>query len=144
VPKRPNTPYKTKTQRVGWTVSGTNTNTLKKDDRAWDFWETVCERAGTSPMRTPQEVRENPERQAWLLAILMLYASAVCVSKTPGRAGVHQTALGAGVPLGHHPHLQPVGHADAGFQAPPGAAQRLVAHIHSVSRPQVADDRCLL
>ena len=84
---------------------GTNSNTLKKDDRAWDFWETVCERAGTSPMRTPQEVRENPERQAWLLAILMLYASAVCVSKTPGRAGVHQTALGAGVPLGHHPHL---------------------------------------
>jgi hypothetical protein len=65
---------------------GTNSNTLKKDDRAWDFWETVCERAGTSPMRTPQEVRENPERQAWLLAILMLYASAVCVSKTPGRA----------------------------------------------------------
>ena len=64
---------------------GTNTNTLKKDDRAWEFWETVCERVGTSPLCTPQEVRENPERQAWLLAILMLYASAVCVSKTPGR-----------------------------------------------------------
>ena len=64
---------------------GTNTNTLKKDDRAWEFWETICERVGTSPLRTPQEVRDNPERQAWLLAILMLYASAVCVAKTPGR-----------------------------------------------------------
>ena len=64
---------------------GANANTLKKDDRAWEFWEHVCERVGTNPMRTPQEVRENPERQAWLLAILMLYASAVCVPKTPGR-----------------------------------------------------------
>ena len=54
---------------------GANANTLKKDDRAWEFWEHVCERVGTNPMRTPQEVRENPERQAWLLAILMLYAS---------------------------------------------------------------------
>lgn len=64
---------------------GTNVNTLKKDDRAWEFWEHVCERVGTNPMRTPEEVREHPERQAWLLAILMLHASAVCVPKTPGR-----------------------------------------------------------
>ena len=67
------------------TEFGTNTNTLKKDDRAWDYWEHVCAHVGTSPLRTPQEVRDNPERQAWLLAILMLHASAVCVPKTPGR-----------------------------------------------------------
>ena len=80
---------------------GTNSNTLKKDDRAWDFWETVCERAGTSPMRTPQEVRENPERQAWLLAILMLYIRVGRLRVQDPGTGMHQTALGACVPLGH-------------------------------------------
>ena len=64
---------------------GINSNTLKKDDRAWSFWETVCKRMDTSPLRTPEEVRNNPERQSFLLAILMMYASAVCVPKTPGR-----------------------------------------------------------
>ena len=64
---------------------GTNVNTLKKDDRAWEFWEHVCERVGTNPMRTSEEVRAHPDRQSWLLAVLMLYASAVCKPKTPGR-----------------------------------------------------------
>ena len=64
---------------------GANINTLKKDDRAWDFWEVICENLGTSPLRTAEEVRTNPDRQAFLLATLMLYASAVCVPKTPGR-----------------------------------------------------------
>lgn len=64
---------------------GINSNTLKKDDRAWSFWETICKRMDTSPLRTPEEVRNNPERQSFLLAILMMYASAVCVPKTTGR-----------------------------------------------------------
>jgi len=64
---------------------GINSNTLRKDDRAWTFWETVCKRMDTSPLRTPQEVRDHPERQSFLLAVLMMYASAVCVPKTPGR-----------------------------------------------------------
>ena len=65
---------------------GANVNTLKKDDRAWDFWELVCDSLGTSPMRTADDVHTNPERQAFLLAALMMYASAVCVPKTPGRS----------------------------------------------------------
>ena len=64
---------------------GTNSNTLRKDDRAWEFWEIICERLGTSPFRTAEEVRTNPERQAFLLAVLMLYASSVCIPKTAGR-----------------------------------------------------------
>ena len=64
---------------------GANVNTLKKDDRAWEFWERVCEQLGTSPLRTAEEVRANPERQAFLLGVLMLYASAVCVPRTAGR-----------------------------------------------------------
>ena len=64
---------------------GTNINTLKKDDRAWEFWEVVCAKLDTSPLRTPEEVREHPERQAFLLAVLLMYASAVCKPKTPGR-----------------------------------------------------------
>ena len=76
--------------RLGATLNefsefGANVNTLKKDDRAWEFWETVCENLGTSPMRTAEDVRSNPDRQAFLLATLMLYASAVCIPKTPGR-----------------------------------------------------------
>ena len=64
---------------------GINSNTLRKDDRAWTFWETVCKRMDTSPLRTSQEVRDHPERQSFLLAVLMMYASAVCVPKTQGR-----------------------------------------------------------
>ena len=64
---------------------GANVNTLKKDDRAWEFWEHICELLGTSPLRTADEVRSNPERQAFLLGVLMLYASAVCVPRTAGR-----------------------------------------------------------
>ena len=64
---------------------GTNVNTLKKDDRAWEFWEHICEQLGTSPLRTADDVRSNPERQAFLLGVLMLYASAVCVPRTAGR-----------------------------------------------------------
>ena len=38
---------------------GTNSNTLRKDDRAWEFWEIICERLGTSPFRTAEEVRSR-------------------------------------------------------------------------------------
>ena len=64
---------------------GTNSNTLRKDDRAWEFWEIICERLGTSPFRTEDDVRTNPGRQAFLLAVLMLYSSSVCVPRTAGR-----------------------------------------------------------
>lgn len=64
---------------------GANSNTLRKDDRAWEFWEHICEQLNASPFRSAEDVRTNPERQAFLLAVLMLYASAVCVPRTPGR-----------------------------------------------------------
>ena len=64
---------------------GANSNTLSKDVRAWEFWELVCRQLGTDPLRTAADVRDNPDRQAFLLTCLMLYASAVCVPKTPGR-----------------------------------------------------------
>ena len=57
---------------------GINANTLRKDERAWEFWEAVCEQQGTSPLRTASEARDFPERNAHLLAVLMLYAFAVC------------------------------------------------------------------
>ena len=68
-----------------WVDFGVNANTAKKDERAWLFWEHVCEQQGTSPLRTPQEVRERPERQAHLLAALLMYAFAVCVPKNASR-----------------------------------------------------------
>ena len=69
--------------RVGAAVQesvdfGINTNTLKKDERAWEFWELICEQQVTNPLRTAQEARDFPERNAHLLAVLMLHAFAVC------------------------------------------------------------------
>ena len=58
---------------------GVNSNTAAKDDRAWLFWETVCEALGTSPLRTAEDVRDYPQKQAHLLAVLLMYAFAVCV-----------------------------------------------------------------
>ena len=57
---------------------GVNANTAQKDARAWEFWEVVCEAQGTSPLRTPNDVRDHPERQSHLLAALLMYAFAVC------------------------------------------------------------------
>ena len=51
---------------------GVNANTLSTDVRAWDMWETVCRSHGTSPLRTAAEARDFPERNAHLLAALML------------------------------------------------------------------------
>ena len=62
--------------------SGVNPNTAKFDERAWDFFEHVCEKIGTNPCRTEKEVRENPERNAHLLAMLVLHAYAVCKPKS--------------------------------------------------------------
>ena len=64
--------------RLGETLNefsefGANINTLKKDDRAWEFWEVICENLGTNPLRTAEDVRTNPDRQAFLLATLMLW-----------------------------------------------------------------------
>ena len=64
---------------------GVNANTAQKDERAWLFWETICEQQGTSPLRTAQEARDHPERQAHLLAVLMLYAFAVCTPRDTTR-----------------------------------------------------------
>lgn len=61
---------------------GVNPNTAKFDERAWSFFELVCEKAGTNPCRTGQEVREYPERNAHLLAMLVLHAFAVCKPKS--------------------------------------------------------------
>ena len=68
------------------TVSyGINHNTAKMDERAWVFWEHVCSVHGTSPMRTEQDAREFPARNAHLLAALLMYAFTVCKPKSKGR-----------------------------------------------------------
>jgi len=58
---------------------GVNSNTAQKDDRAWLFWEVVCDSQGTSPFRTSADVRDYPDKNAHLLAVLLMYAFAVCV-----------------------------------------------------------------
>ena len=65
---------------------GVNASTAQKDERAWLFWEHVCEQQGTSPLRTAQDVRDYPERQAHLLAALLMYAFAVCKPTDRDRA----------------------------------------------------------
>jgi len=55
---------------------GINSNTLEMDVRAWEAWERVCRAQGTSPLRTAAEARNFPERNAHLLACLMLHAFA--------------------------------------------------------------------
>ena len=65
---------------------GVNANTGVMDARAWTMWEEVCRAYGTSPLRTAQDARDNPERNAHLLAALMMRAFVVCRSRTPGRA----------------------------------------------------------
>ena len=67
---------------------GVNANTNTKDERAWSFWEHVCEQQGTSPLRTAQDVRDYPERQSFLLAALLMYAFAVCKPTDKTRAFV--------------------------------------------------------
>ena len=68
------------------TVSyGINHNTAKMDERAWVFWEHICSVHGTSPLRTEQDVREFPARNAHLLAALLMYAFTVCKPKSKGR-----------------------------------------------------------
>ena len=64
---------------------GVNHNTAKMDERAWEFWEHVCATHGTSPMRSEQDVREHPARNAHLLAALLMYAFTVCKPKAKGR-----------------------------------------------------------
>ena len=67
---------------------GVNSNTASFDERAWDFWEIVCAAHNTSPLRTPAEALQRPERTAHLLAALMMYASAVCTPRTAGRTSI--------------------------------------------------------
>ena len=55
---------------------GINSNTLGMDVRAWEAWERVCRAQGTSPLRTAAEARNFPERNAHLLACLLLHAFA--------------------------------------------------------------------
>ena len=64
---------------------GINHNTAKMDERAWEFWEHVCATHGTSPLRSEQDVRDYPARNAHLLAALLLYAFTVCKPKAKGR-----------------------------------------------------------
>ena len=66
-------------------TSGINASTRKKDERVWLLWETVCENLGTNPLRTAQDVREHPQKNAFLMAVLMLYAYARCKPKDKTR-----------------------------------------------------------
>ena len=56
---------------------GVNANTSRKDERAWELWEDVCARLETSPLRTAADVRDQPDRQVFLLACLMMHAFAI-------------------------------------------------------------------
>lgn len=62
-----------------------NANTWETDKRAWDMWELICEGYETSPLRTAAEARAYPERNAHLLAALMLHAFAVGVPRDKSR-----------------------------------------------------------
>lgn len=64
---------------------GVNSNTAVKDSRAWIMWEHVCAQHGTDPFRTADEVRDHPQRNAHLLAALMMHAFAIGVPKDPTR-----------------------------------------------------------
>ena len=63
---------------------GVNANTARIDERAWLLWEEICTNQGTSPLRTAEDARMRPERNAHLLAVLMLHAFAIGVPKTQG------------------------------------------------------------
>ena len=67
---------------------GVNANTWDKDCRAWDMWEDVCSEQGTSPLRTAAEARDFPERNAHLLAVLMLRAKAVCKPRRASQSSI--------------------------------------------------------
>jgi len=67
------------------TDMGINPNTARFDERAWAFWERVCKTHTTSPLRTEQDVREHPARNAHLLTCLALYAFSVCKPKSKSR-----------------------------------------------------------
>ena len=60
---------------------GISAGTSKVDQRAWLLWEKMCESLGTSPLRTEQDVREHPQKNALLMATLMLYAYSHCRPK---------------------------------------------------------------
>ena len=64
---------------------GVNANTAKMDERAWTMFELICERFGTSPLRTRADVREYPQRTLHLLACLLLHAFVVGVPRDPAR-----------------------------------------------------------
>ena len=65
---------------------GVNANTADVDARAWSMWEVVAAMHKTSPLRTAKEAREYPERNAHLLAALMMLAFITCKPRTQGRA----------------------------------------------------------
>jgi hypothetical protein len=50
------------------------------------MWERVCRAQGTSPLRTAAEARDFPERNAHLLACLLLHAFAVGRPRDRSRA----------------------------------------------------------
>ena len=73
-------------EAAGETIShGINHNTAKMDERASEFWERICKSHGTSPMRSEQDVRDYPARNAHLLAALLMYAFTVCKPKSKDR-----------------------------------------------------------
>lgn len=61
---------------------GVNANTAQTDNLAWEMWEVLCEAHGTSPYRSARETQAYPERNAHLLAALMMHAFAICRPQT--------------------------------------------------------------
>ena len=59
--------------------------TATKDDLSWDHWEAVCSTFETDPIRTAQEARDHPDRNALLLSVLMLRAFSIAKPKSKAR-----------------------------------------------------------
>ena len=59
--------------------------TASADDRAWEMWADVCADHGTDPLRTAEEAHQHPERNAHLLAVLMLKVFATAKPKSRSR-----------------------------------------------------------
>ena len=115
------------------TVSyGINHNTAKMDERAWEFWEHVCPTHGTSPMRSEQDVKDYPARNAHLLAALLMYAFT-------------KTVFGSGLPPRYHSYLRPLGRLHARLQARLQSPRRAPPDVlepprASLPRPECAEN----
>lgn len=75
-----------------------NANISEKDNRTWEMWETVYLAHGTSPLlRSAADAHANPGRNSPVSGV---DDAPLCdMPLSHGGGGIHQTAVGAGIPL---------------------------------------------